>query len=839
MRRDFLKRSRHVRPRIGPALTRTALLTLTLALGLVACADEPMRPGAGGEEQEQGGRTPRGTLGLVEITISGLGTDQVTASALSAPTLEALERLRAGRDAGGPRGDAAPGGLARQALTLPQDSSGTTDGTIQLELLSTGSFTDGARGSGGYRYLWATYRVRNAREDSTAYDTERRNLTFYAVDTDGTNGTIGRTAISRLRLFDGSAVDPSLADAFVPTGAARIDRGSGAVVSELPDVLQVLTEAEADAIQALADSADLPVTDVFPYGFVVRNPSDPTSRTLPASPAEDQFDGIVTFAFEVPLQATAAQDPFTVSALFLAVDDDEVKITQSLEEQTPAGRMAFDARADALGADVLTLLAPAGDAVPQGGGTVRVLCDVRVVGPQGSPTATLSSTSDAWLLSSLSRSGSRYLPQDGRIAAARCPELLAPGPTTFAVHGFQSGRVGGAYDGVGSSLVRAPAAPGGDFFPGEEVEVTLTTDLGGTKPVVARYRVAATSGSGSFMAGIAYDVGMGPVSVALGDLNGDGDLDLVTANQTSHTVSVLLKKDDGSLDSDTAYGVGAGTGPVSVALGDLDGDGDLDLVTGNYTSNSVSVLLNGGGGSFDSPATYSVGGAPYAVALGDVDGDGDLDLATGNVGSNQILVLLNQGGGSFVLGNAYAVGDTPYSVALGDVDGDGDLDLAATKYFSGRVSVLVNQGGGSFVPGNTYVVGNGPQGVALGDVDGDGDLDLATANGGSGANVSVLLNDGDGTFGSLRTYVAGSYAESVALGDLDGDGDLDLVAMSAVSEIIPVLLNDGGGSFGFDEAYSIPDTPYSVALGDLDGDGALDLAVARYSSNTVAVFSNQ
>src|SRR5690606_23378210 len=135
------------------------------------------------------------------------------------------------------------------------------------------------------------------------------------------------------------------------------------VVPRFADVLQVITEAEAADILAIATAAGTSVTDVFPYGFVVQNANDARSRTLPANPEEGQFDGVVTFAFKVPLQTTPAEDPFTVSAMFLAVDDGEVKITQSAEEQTAEGRVAFADRAALLGAEVLTLLPPAGDAV--------------------------------------------------------------------------------------------------------------------------------------------------------------------------------------------------------------------------------------------------------------------------------------------------------------------------------------------------------------------------------------------------------------------------------------------------------------------------------------------
>ncbi len=229
-----LKPRGRARPRIGPALALPALFAFTL--GLATCADEPTTPQARGDEDD--GRTPPRPLGVVEITISGLGSGHVASSALSAPTVAEFDRLRALRDADGARA-AGPGLLTPQALTLPDHTGGGGDGTIQLELLATGSFTDGARGSGGYRYLWATYRVRNAQKDSTAYDTPRKNLTFYAVDTDE---TIGQTAISSLTLFDGSPAPPALAAQLVPTGAAGKDAATNTIASTSPDVLQVLTE---------------------------------------------------------------------------------------------------------------------------------------------------------------------------------------------------------------------------------------------------------------------------------------------------------------------------------------------------------------------------------------------------------------------------------------------------------------------------------------------------------------------------------------------------------------------------------------------------------------------
>ena len=298
-----------------------------------------------------------------------------------------------------------------------------------------------------------------------------------------------------------------------------------------------------------------------------------------------------------------------------------------------------------------------------------------------------------------------------------------------------------------------------------------------------------------------------------------------------------------------------GSQPRSVALGDVDGDGDLDLLTANIGNNNVSVRLNDGSGNFTAPATnpdLAVGDSPQSVALGDVDGDGDLDLLTANSGSNTVSVQLNDGSGNFTdhpTNPALAVGDSPQSVALGDVDGDGDLDLLTANANSANVSVLLNDGSGNFTPPATnpnIPVGDSPQSVALGDVDGDGDLDLLTANSGSNT-VSVRLNDGSGNFTDHPTNpdpAVGNGPRSVALGDVDGDGDLDLLTTNAFSDNVSVLLNDGSGHFTDHPTNPNPNlpvgsSPYSVALGDVDGDGDLDLLTANFGSDNVSMLLNQ
>ncbi|HEX6534349.1 MAG TPA: hypothetical protein VF041_07120 [Gemmatimonadaceae bacterium] len=294
--------------------------------------------------------------GLMEVTISSIGSERMVARA-NAPAMAASTAVG-----------------TNLSLSGPASGSGSGDGTIELEPLSTGSFTVGARGAGGVRYLWATFRVRNAQSDQAPYDTPRRNLTFFAT---AATGTLGGSAITSMQRLDGSAADPSIATQVLPTGG--VSQVNGLLVPNQADVLQVMTDREAAAVAAPAG------VEVLPYGFVVRNAAD-GGRTLPASPAAGQYDGVVTFSFKVPLQATAAADPFTISALFLAADDDETRVTQSLEEQTPAGEAAFVARAQAIGATKTVL---PGSGYRGDASETRTVCTVRTAGPSASPAAYL------------------------------------------------------------------------------------------------------------------------------------------------------------------------------------------------------------------------------------------------------------------------------------------------------------------------------------------------------------------------------------------------------------------------------------------------------------------
>ncbi len=338
-----------------------------------------------------------------------------------------------------------------------------------------------------------------------------------------------------------------------------------------------------------------------------------------------------------------------------------------------------------------------------------------------------------------------------------------------------------------------------------------------------------------------YLVGNAPYSVFNGDLDGDGDLDLVTANAYSSDVSVLKNNGNGTFQPKVDKNVD-GDYPYTVSCADLDGDGDLDLAVahegsdGSWIGNAY-ILKNEGNGTFQTPVNYGTGTQSTSVFCADLDGDTDLDLAVGNLGSDNVSILKNNGDGTFQTKVDYDVGNAPASVFCADLDGDNDLDLAVANWNSDSVSILKNNGDGIFQTKVDYAAGDGPHSIFCADLDGDIDLDLAVANGYSDS-VSILKNNGDGTFQTKVDYAAGDNARSVFCADLDGDGDLDLAVANQGSDNVSVLKNNGDGTFESAYNHSTADGASSVFSADLDGDGDLDLAVANVGTGNVSILKN-
>jgi hypothetical protein len=303
--------------------------------------------------------------------------------------------------------------------------------------------------------------------------------------------------------------------------------------------------------------------------------------------------------------------------------------------------------------------------------------------------------------------------------------------------------------------------------------------------------------------------------VAIGDLDGDGKPDLVVVNEYSTTISVIRNTSTtGVLSFDTKVDFTTGANPSSVAIGDIDGDGKLDLAVANINGSSVSVFHNTSttgslvSGSFAAKVDFLTGnGGNVSVALADLDGDGKPELAVVVEYANVVAVWRNTATSgkidtsSFSTRTYFTTGAFSSSMEIGDLDGDGKLDLAVVNGGSANtISVLRNTftkgsiGSGSFVAKVDFATGTGPNSVAIADIDGDGMPDLTVVNNGS-KTVSVLRNtatSGSIVLGSFAAKVdlnTGINASKLVIGDLDGDGKPDLVVANTSSSAVSILRN--------------------------------------------------
>lgn len=346
--------------------------------------------------------------------------------------------------------------------------------------------------------------------------------------------------------------------------------------------------------------------------------------------------------------------------------------------------------------------------------------------------------------------------------------------------------------------------------------------------------------------------------ISFADIDNDGDLDIAFANGgnfgspgTPQMLRIYINNGVGIFTDETIARTGGLTFRArGVEFGDIDNDGDVDIVVANDFNALPGLLINDGAGFFTNEAHDRL--PPITMSstrgqFGDIDNDGDLDLyftnggAVNRFGCGQNRVYINDGNGFFTdeTASRHPLGNVcePQDAIFGDYDGDFDLDIRTGSTASDQSKLYRNNGAGIFSDASNLVPADSNcYSYDFGDINGDGLLDLLGANGGTGNSEILLLNNGHGFInvsGQINPNPSIDDNDSKFF-DYDNDGDMDFIIAALFQGAEKIYNNDGAGNFTQVAGLitGINDASLDIGVADLTGDGRLDIVTAQGESGS-------
>ena len=432
--------------------------------------------------------------------------------------------------------------------------------------------------------------------------------------------------------------------------------------------------------------------------------------------------------------------------------------------------------------------------------------------------------------------GGRESPIAARFSTSVLPASF--NSSTVFVKSASRGRVPASldYDESERTLLIEPSTP---FLTGEPVRVVFGPGIVAVdgQPLAPHgwcFHTEVDQGSAVFTVAQSAPLTAPASKILPLDFDADGDLDLVTLSRTPARVSIEENHGFTGFAAGPAYDLGGN--PVGMALGDMDGDGVLEILVADAAADQLRTIAIEGD-SLVERSPLGLSGNLSGVDVADLDTDGWDDVIVRTSMPFGFQVIANQEG-TFGSPVPLSTASRPRDLEVLDRDLDGDLDIAVLRGSFAVIDFFENTGGGTFaLVSNIVTAGADPLDLEVDDVTGDGYPDLLIANQQS-SDLTRVLSTGNGNYATPMPIVLSVPPVSLRIADFDGDEILDVASISPADQSAVLLFGSGGGQFGVDSLYVLPFSPGSLTSGDFMPDGRIDLVIAGASDAIIALLAN-